>query len=92
MMRANLHIHSHFSDGTQWPKEIVERVVKPNSNKRVPLELIALTDHDNVAGNREFLESCKEMGIKGVAGVEIDCVGTFKLAKYKSEILGYFPK
>lgn len=78
-MRANLHIHSRFSDGTQWPKEIVDRVVTPSSNKRCPLELIALTDHDNVAGNCEFLERCEEKGIKGIAGIEIDCEGKFTI-------------
>ncbi len=90
-MKTNLHIHSRYSDGTQWHKEIVHRA------KKIGLELIALTDHDILSGNKEFIKACKKQKINGISGVEIDCVGIFKeresgnLIEYKSEVLGYFP-
>ncbi len=90
-MKANLHIHSRYSDGTQWPEQIVERA------KQIGLELIALTDHDTIAGNEGFIKECDAHGIGGVMGVEIDCSAEFKVnstppfnEKYDSEILGYF--
>jgi len=91
-MRANLHIHSRFSDGKQWPEQIVRRA------KGIGLELIAITDHDNTTGNQEFLEACRKNQIKGLAGIEIDCKANFKIhgessayEEYRSEVLGYFP-
>lgn len=45
-----------------------------------------------------FLERCEEKGIKGIAGIEIDCEGKFTIdtktnttKDYQSEVLGYFP-
>ncbi len=97
-MIANLHIHSRFSDGTQWPKDIVNRATDITFNIKTKLDIIALTDHDTLSGNPEFLERCEQVGIKGIAGVEIDCIGSFIVANnketiisYESEILGYFP-
>ncbi|TXT61203.1 MAG: hypothetical protein BAJALOKI1v1_1160008 [Promethearchaeota archaeon] len=91
-MRANLHLHSRYSDGVFWPMDIVQMA------KASGLELIALTDHDNLAGNEEFIDACEKEEIKGIRGVEIDCIGTFSLDErsnrniiYDSEILGYFP-
>ncbi|MFX1259173.1 MAG: PHP domain-containing protein [Promethearchaeota archaeon] len=87
-----MHIHSRYCDGMQWPEEIVNRA------KNFGLELIALTDHDTVAGNLEFIKACKQKKIQGIAGVEIDCVAEFNVHTemntpkiYQSEILGYFP-
>jgi len=83
-MRANLHLHSRFSDGTIWPEEVAERAAAAG------LELAALTDHDTLAGTAEFAAACARRGLRAVAGVEIDCrepsIG------YKSELLVYFPK
>ena len=82
-MKSNLHIHSKYSDGKQWPEEIVKRA------KNCGLELISLTDHDSMEGVPEFLTACDSNGIKGLAGVEIDCV--IDEMNYDSEILAYFP-
>jgi len=61
----DLHIHSTFSDGTMTPAEIIEEAEK------CCLKGIALTDHDTVAGNTDFLESGKDSPIITIAGVEI---------------------
>jgi 3',5'-nucleoside bisphosphate phosphatase len=82
-MKADLHMHSKYSDGMLWPAEIVERA------KHANIETIALTDHDTMEGVAEFLDACKLNGIKGIAAVEIDYDDSPSI--YKSEILGYFP-
>jgi 3',5'-nucleoside bisphosphate phosphatase len=46
-MRADLHSHSSASDGTQEPADVVARAAAAG------LDVIALTDHDTVAGHRE---------------------------------------
>lgn len=82
-MRANLHLHSRFSDGTDWPDSIARRASKAG------IEHVALTDHDTLSGAAEFRRACEGLGLKSTIGVEIDCrepsIG------YKSELLAYFP-
>lgn len=61
----DLHTHSNYSDGSDSPKKLVSLA------KRAGLWAIALTDHDNVGGASEFLESCREEGICGIVGTEL---------------------
>ena len=67
-MKANLHLHSLYSDGRMWPEEIAARA------RRFGLQMIALTDHDSMCGVPDFMAMCKRLGLKGIAGVEIDCI------------------
>ena len=46
-MRADLHVHSNASDGTDPPAEVMRRAA------RAGLDAVALTDHDTVAGHGE---------------------------------------
>ena len=62
---VDLHTHSHFSDGTFSPAQLVESAV------RAGLHAIALTDHNTVAGLPEFLHAAEGSGITAVPGVEI---------------------
>ena len=64
MKICDLHTHSCFSDGTFTPTELVEEA------KKVGLSAIALTDHNNLGGVKEFLNCAEKLGIEGVAGVE----------------------
>ncbi|MCD8373314.1 MAG: PHP domain-containing protein [Clostridia bacterium] len=64
-MRADLHIHSYYSDGKISPAYIAETCVKNG------VELAVLTDHDNVNGCGEFAEECKKRGVKFTVGLEI---------------------
>lgn len=75
----DLHIHSTASDGTFAPSAVAEEA------GRAGLTAAALTDHDTVAGVKEFSEKCLEIGVEPVAGVEIS-------AKFRCEmhILGLF--
>jgi histidinol phosphatase-like PHP family hydrolase len=83
-LKADLHIHSKFSDGKQWPEEIVARA------KSMNFEMLALTDHDTMAGVKRFLKACSKHSIIGIPAVEIDY--DVKQINYNSELLGYFPK
>jgi hypothetical protein len=77
-------MHSIFSDGTQWPEEMVIRA------KYAGYDMIALTDHDTIQGVNRFMEACDKFSIKGVQGVECDCVATE--FQFDKELLGYFPQ
>ena len=46
-MHADLHVHSSASDGTDPPAEVMHRAA------RAGLDVVALTDHDTVAGHAE---------------------------------------
>ena len=46
-MRADLHVHSSASDGTDPPAEVMRRAALAG------LDVVALTDHDTVAGHAE---------------------------------------
>ncbi len=83
-MKADLHVHSRFSDGSYWPADIVHRAVQCG------LEYVALTDHDTLGGVDEFSKACISAGIRTTPAVEIDC--TDDAIAYRSELLAYFPE
>ena len=56
----DLHIHSTASDGTLTPTEIVQTALKSTKSEKDPI-VIALTDHDTVAGVSEFLKEAKKI-------------------------------
>lgn len=66
-MLVDLHTHSYYSDGTMSPREIVEEA------KRKNIEVIAITDHDEVGSYKEAKEAAEELGVKLIRGVELDC-------------------
>lgn len=82
-MRADLHIHSRYSDGRLWPAELASLCVAAG------LEAACLTDHDTLGGFPEFAEAARPLGLQTWPAVEIDCVDVS--ISYKSEILAYFP-
>ena len=68
----DLHIHSTASDGTLTPTEIVQTALKSTKSEKDPI-VIALTDHDTVAGVSEFLKEAKKYKerVTAIPGVEI---------------------
>lgn len=66
--RADLHIHSTHSDGTQPPVEIVRMA------REAGLAAISITDHDNVAACAEAERFGAEVGIEVVPGVELSAI------------------
>lgn len=67
-MRIDLHTHSNASDGTDTPAELVANAVAAG------LDVVALTDHDTVAGHAEAANAVQGTGLTLVPGAELSCV------------------
>ena len=65
-MRADLHVHSNASDGTDPPAEVMSRAA------RAGLDVVALTDHDTVAGHAQARQALLAPLIL-VPGMELSC-------------------
>jgi predicted metal-dependent phosphoesterase TrpH len=63
--RYDLHCHSTRSDGLLTPAEVVRRAAGGG------VDVIALTDHDEVAGLDEARTAAREAGIEFIDGCEI---------------------
>lgn len=77
-MRADLHSHSTASDGTCPPAEVMRRA------RGAGLDVIALTDHDTVAGHAEA-RAALPSGLTLVPGMELSC----RLDGHSLHLLGY---
>lgn len=64
-VRIDLHTHSNLSDGTSGPAELVAE------GARAGLAVLALTDHDTVAGWEEAAAAAVQHGIALVRGIEV---------------------
>ena len=65
-MKADLHIHTKYSDGELTPTQVVEAC------STYGLDVIALCDHDNVGGVREAkFAATKTDKLKVVSGIEL---------------------
>ncbi|WP_199917064.1 3',5'-nucleoside bisphosphate phosphatase [Parazoarcus communis] len=64
-MNADLHCHSTVSDGWLEPEAVVRRAAANG------VELLALTDHDELGGLDEAARVARELGLRFVNGVEI---------------------
>lgn len=64
-MRIDLHTHSHRSDGTDSPTELVQKAAQ------VGLDVVALTDHDATTGWQEALAAADGLDVVVVPGIEI---------------------
>lgn len=67
-MKIDLHMHSTASDGQLTPSELVQRA------NNLHLDVVALTDHDSVAGIAEARRQGDEVGLQVLPGVEISCL------------------
>jgi 3',5'-nucleoside bisphosphate phosphatase len=65
ILNADLHCHSVVSDGTMTPEDLAARA---SANG---VELWALTDHDEVAGQGRAAVAAKAHGMKYLTGTEI---------------------
>lgn len=63
-MYCDLHVHSHFSDGTWSPEELVAEA------ERIGLDAVALCDHNTVAGVPQFMAAGQGSSVQTVAGIE----------------------
>ncbi len=79
-MFADLHLHTRHSDGTYTPAELVAAAQGHD------LSVMALTDHDTVAGCAETAVAARAAGIEFIPGTEI----TADLNGRELHILGYW--
>ncbi|MFZ5602851.1 MAG: PHP domain-containing protein [Pseudomonadota bacterium] len=63
----DLHLHSTASDGELIPADLVTAVAAAG------VKVMALTDHDSVAGLAPARAACAALGLQLVNGVEISC-------------------
>lgn len=78
--KGDFHIHSTESDGELKPGEIVLLAKERN------LDIIALTDHNTVNGNKEAIKVGEIYGVKVIPGIELST----RFKGNKVHILGYF--
>ncbi|MBU0954803.1 MAG: PHP domain-containing protein [Spirochaetes bacterium] len=82
-MTADMHMHSRYSDGSDWPEELIAKAVHHK------LQLVCLTDHDTMGGTASYVAAARGAGLHSYPAVEVDC--NQKEIGYKSELLVYFP-
>lgn len=66
IVRIDLHTHSRVSDGTDSPAEVMRQA------RAAGLDVVALTDHDTVAGHARALAALPD-GLTFVPGMELSC-------------------
>lgn len=76
---ADLHTHSAASDGQYRPTELVSIA------KERGIQVLALTDHDTIAGTEEAVRAGERLGVQVVRGVEFSARGyhTFHILGYR---------
>jgi len=77
-MRADLHVHSNASDGTDAPAEVIRRAAQAG------LDAVALTDHDTVAGHEQARRALPD-SLTLVPGMELSC----RLQDHSVHLLAY---
>jgi predicted metal-dependent phosphoesterase TrpH len=80
--RANLHLHTIFSDGELPPAEIV------GAHAAAGFDVIALTDHDTLAGI-DAIGGLEGHGVRTIAGVELSIEDEPKRGLVDAHLLGY---
>jgi 3',5'-nucleoside bisphosphate phosphatase len=65
---ADLHTHTYHSDGTRSPKEVVDVALAHG------LEILCISDHDNLAAYFEIKPYADQRGVTLVPGMELSCI------------------
>ncbi len=81
--RFDLQSHSTGSDGELPPEEVVARAAEAG------VELLALSDHDTVAGVADAIAAGERLGVRIVPAVEISAVDEGSSEPRELHILGY---
>ncbi len=79
-MFADLHLHTHFSDGTYTPEQLAAE------GKRFGLAAMSLTDHDTIEGCPRMAVACGQLGIEFIPGTEL----TAEIDGNELHLLGYY--
>jgi predicted metal-dependent phosphoesterase TrpH len=75
--KADLHIHTTASDGAATVPELLEYVARATD-----LRVIAITDHDSIAGAKEAARLARQFGIDVIMGEEISTADGHLLALF----------
>jgi predicted metal-dependent phosphoesterase TrpH len=78
--KADLHLHSTYSDGLFTPQEIV------NLANSKGISTISIADHDSIEGLEETKVAASSLGIEVISGVELSS----SMNQKEVHILGYF--
>lgn len=78
--KADLHTHTNYSDGIWSPAELIRKA------KEQSVDILSITDHDNIRGVKEAAEIGRDLGIEIIPGVEISS----EIGNREIHILGYF--
>ena len=78
----DLHSHTTASDGQHSPADQMALAAKAG------VTVLAVTDHDTVAGLPESEEAARRLGVRLIAGIEISCVQN----RREVHVLGHFVK
>ncbi len=78
--RADLHLHTAYSDGAHAPRVIVDKA------RAAGIFTISITDHDNVGGLDEAGEYGRSVGVEVIAGLELSAA----MGEKDVHILAYF--
>jgi predicted metal-dependent phosphoesterase TrpH len=77
---ADLHIHTNYSyDGTATVQEVLRKA------KQIGLNVVAITDHDEVAGALEAVKIAPHFGVEVIPGIEITTAEGDLLALFITE-------
>lgn len=77
LCKADLHLHTTYSDGTCTPMQLIDHVIT-----HTDLRVIAVTDHDEITGAYIAHDYAKERGVDVIIGEEI--------SSREGHILAYF--
>ncbi len=78
--KVDLHMHTNHSDGFYSPAELVRKA------KNTGIDVISITDHDNLSAIEEAVRIGDEIGVEVISGVEISS----DIGDREVHILGYF--
>jgi 3',5'-nucleoside bisphosphate phosphatase len=83
-MSVDLHLHTHHSDGTWSPAELVKHAIS------IQLKHIAITDHDSILGIEEAQDAASGQ-LEIIPGIEINTIFTHASGRREDiHVLGYF--
>ena len=80
-MAHDLHAHTNRSDGSHDPAELVEIAAERG------VDVLAITDHDTMAGVAEAQAAGRAIGVEVIPGIEL----SIKVPHGSMHLLGYFP-
>ncbi|WP_129629375.1 PHP domain-containing protein [Candidatus Oscillochloris fontis] len=76
LSKADLHLHTTYSDGTATVRELLAHVAQSD------LKVIAITDHNTIVGAQEAARLAPEYGIEVIVGEEVSTQAGHLLALF----------